>query len=169
MVRIGSGALLALILAGAPAAAWSQAPDDPPVVWKALRQADAKTLLIEAGAKIKTEKQTDEHGWRIEVEIPDGLPLSWEGMQCQEEGADQACTEYEIEIPLRAASPKAAKAIAAERNPLFLADAAIDDDYIVWRMGFTYGGVTRGYLKQVLDVTIDMGWDAAKDVQGWKK
>ena len=169
MVRIGSGALLALWLAGAPVAAWSQASDDPPVVWKALRQADAKTLLVEAGAVIKVEKQTDENGWRIEAEIPDGLPISWSGMQCQGEGPDQACTEYDIEIALKAASAKAAKAIAAERNVLFLADAAIDDDYLTWRMGFTYGGVTRAYLKNVLDVTIDMGWDAAKVVEGRKK
>ena len=169
MVRIGSGALLAFLLASAPAVAWSQAWDDPPVVWKALSQADAKALLVEAGARIVSETQTDEHGWRIKAEVPDGLPLTWTGMQCKGEGADQACTEYEIEIALKAASAKAAKAIAAERNVLFLADAAIDDDYLTWRMGFTYGGVTRAYLKNVLDVTIDMGWDAAKVVEERKK
>ena len=169
MVRIGNGALLALVVVCAPAAAWSQASDDPPIVWKALRQADAKALLVEAGARIETEKQTDEHGCRIEAEIPDSLPISWTGTQCQGEGPDRACTEYEIEIALKAASAKAAKAVAAERNVLFLADAAIDDDYLTWRMGFTYSGVTRAYLKNVLDVTIDMGWDAAKVVDERKK
>lgn len=168
MVRIGNGALLALIFAVALAAC-ARASDDPPAVWKSLRQADAKALLVEAGAKIKTEIQTTEHGWRIDAELPDGLPLSWEGMQCQGDGGDRTCTEYDIEIRLKASSQKTAEAIAAERNPLFLTDAAIEGDYVIWRMGFTYGGVTRAYLKNVLGVTIDMGWDAAKAVSGRKK
>jgi hypothetical protein len=169
MVRIGIGSLLALGLICAPAAAWSQTSDDLPAVWKALRQADAKALLVEAGAVIKSETHTEEKGWRIETEVPNGLPVIWTGMQCEGAGAEQSCTEYEIAIPLRAASAKAAKAIAAERNVLFLADAAIDDEYLIWRMGFTYGGVTRAYLKNVLSITIDMGWDAAKVVEEWKR
>jgi len=170
MVRIEHGALLALLTSCAPMAACSRTLDDaPPIVWTALRQADAKALLVEVGAAIKTEKQTDEKGWRIVAEIPDGLPVIWTGMQCEGQGADQACTEYEIEIPLKAASDKVAKAIAAERNVLFLADAGIDGDYLIWRMGFTYGGVTRAYLKNVLSVTINMGWDSAKVVEARKR
>jgi len=51
MVRIGSGALLALALAGcAPRPESSPMVNDPvPVVWTTLRQADARDLLVEAG------------------------------------------------------------------------------------------------------------------------
>jgi hypothetical protein len=170
MVRIGSGALLALLVSCAPVAAWSEMADDgPPIVWTALRQADAKALLVEVGAVIKTESQTDEKGWKIVAEIPDGLPLIWTGSVCKGDGGDLSCTEYDITISLKAASVKAAKTIALERNVMFLADAAIDDEYVIWRMGFTYGGVTRAYLKNVLSITIDMGWDAAKVVDAGKK
>ena len=51
---------------------------------------------------------------------------------------------------------------------LFPADAAVGDEYRVWRMGFTYGGVTRAYLKNTLAVTIDMGFAAVREVEGQK-
>jgi hypothetical protein len=167
MVRIGSGALLALALAGcAPRPESTPMATDPvPVVWTALRQADAKALLVEAGARIKAEEQTAENGWLITAEVPDGLPVTWEGMQCQGAGPDRVCTEYEIRVPLKTASPQAAQALAASRDVLFPADAAVGDEYRVWRMGFTYGGVTRAYLKNTLAVTIDMGFAAAKEVK----
>lgn len=166
MVRIGSGALLALALAGcAPRPESTPMVNDPvPVVWTALRQADASTLLVEAGARIKAEEQTAENGWLITAEVPKGLPVTWEGMQCKGNGPGRACTEYEIRVPLKTASPQAAQALAASRNVLFPADVAVGDEYRVWRMGFTYGGVTRAYLKNTLAVTIDMGFAAAKKV-----
>src|SRR6478752_9117761 len=104
MVRIGSGALLALALAGcAPRPEDSSIVSDPtPVVWTTLRQADARKLLVEAGARIEAEDQTDENGWLITAEI-DGLPVDWKGMQCQGDGPDRACTEYEIKVPLKTA------------------------------------------------------------------
>jgi hypothetical protein len=142
--------------------------DDVPVLWTALRRADAKILLVEAGARIKAEEQTAEHGWLIIAEVPKGLPVTWEGMNCKGDGPDRACTEYEIQVPLKTASPRAAQALAADRNVLFPADAAVGDEYRVWRMGFTYGGVTRAYLKNTLAVTIDMGFAAAREMEGRK-
>jgi len=56
-------------------------------------------------------------------------------------------------------------ALAASRDIRFPADAAVGDAYRVWRMGFTYGGVTRAYLKNTLAVTIDMGFAAAREVE----
>jgi hypothetical protein len=166
MVRIGSGALLALALAGcAPRPESTPMVNDPvPVVWTALRQADARKLLVDAGARIESETQTAENGWLITAEVPDGLPVTWKGMQCQGDGPDRACTEYKIEVALKTASPQAAQALAASRDILFPADTAVGDEYIVWRMGFTYGGVTRAYLKNTLAVTIDMGFAAAKEI-----
>ena len=170
MVRIGSGALLALMLAGcAPRPESTPMVNDPvPVVWTALREADAKALLIEAGARIKAEEQTAENGWRINAEVPDGLPVTWKGMQCKGDGPDRACTEYKIDVALKTASPQAAQALAASRDILFPADTAVGDEYLVWRMGFTYGGVTRAYMKNTLAVTIDMGFAAAKEIEGRK-
>jgi hypothetical protein len=89
-------------------------------------------------------------------------------MNRQGDGADRACTEYEIQVPLKTASPQAAQALAASRDVLFPADAAVGDEYRVWRMGFTYGGVTRAYLQNTLAVTIDMGFAAAREVEGPK-
>ena len=140
-----------------------------PVVWTALRQADARKLLVEAGARIKAEEQTAENGWLITAEVPDGLPVTWKGMQCKGDGPDRACTEYEIDVALKTASPQAAQALAASRDVLFPADGALGDEYVVWRMGFTYGGVTRAYLKNTLAVTIDMGFAAAKEIEGGRK
>jgi hypothetical protein len=171
MVRIGSGALLALALAGcAPRPESTPMVSDPvPVVWTALRQADARKLLVEAGARIKAEEPTTENGWLITAEVPDGLPVTWKGMQCKGDGPDRACTEYKIDIALKTASPQAAQALAASRDIMFPADTAIGDEYRVWRMGFTYGGVTRAYLKNTLAVTIDMGFAAAKEIGEGRK
>jgi hypothetical protein len=124
--------------------------DPVPVVWTALREGDAKKLLVEAGARIKAEEQTDENGWLITAEVPDGLPVTWKGMQCKGDGPDRACTEYQIDIALKTASPQAAQALATSRDIRFPADTAVGDEYILWRMGFTYGGVTRAYLKNTL-------------------
>jgi len=134
MVRIGSGALLALALAGcAPRPEATPMVDDPaPEVWTALRQADARALLVEAGARIEAEEQTAEHGWRITAEVPDGLPVTWQGMQCKGDGPDRACTAYEIRVALKTASPQAAQALAAARDVLFPADAAVGDASGAW-------------------------------------
>ena len=167
MVRIGSGALLALALAGCAPRPEStpMVNDEVTVVWTALREGDAKKLLVEAGARIEAEEQTDENGWLITAKVPGGLPVTWEGMHCRGVGPDRACTEYEIRVALKTASPQAAQALAASRDILFPADGAIGDKYVVWRMGFTYGGVTRAYLKNTLAVTIDMGFAAAKEIE----
>lgn len=171
MVRIGSGALLALALAGcAPRPESSPMVNDPvPVVWTTLRQADARELLVEAGARIRAEEQTKANGWLITAEVPDGLPVTWEGMQCKGDGPDRVCTEYEIGVALKMAGPQATQALAASRDVLFPADAAVGDEYHVWRMSFTYGGVTRAYLKNTLAVTIDMGFGAARQMGEMKR
>lgn len=130
----------------------------------------AKSLLAEGGARIIEEIDGDtplDEGWAVHAEAPDGLTVVWRGMNCKgPAGPQRACTEYEIGVPLRTPSAAFASELANERNVLFLNDTAIEETYYVWRMGFTYGGVTRDHLKQVLAVTISMGFEAAEEIAG---
>ncbi len=153
---------VALLLMAEPAAA---APATPLVIWRSLRRSDAEALVLEIGGRIEEVTTTDEGGWRIEATAPDNLPVTWKGMQCEGDGGERACTEHMLITYIPTSSPKVARAIAADRNILYSADAADGADYSVWRMDFTYGGVTREHVKHTLEVTIDMMWSGLEAVR----
>ncbi|ATQ41493.1 hypothetical protein [Caulobacter mirabilis] len=150
----------AALLAAEPAVVRGAPAEPPPVVWRSLRRADAEALLREEGAKVVEIGTTDEGGWWIDAEAPDNLPFTWKGMQCEGDGENRACTEHMLITYIPTSSSKVARAIVAERNVMYPADAADKADYSVWRMDFTYGGVTREHVRHTLSVTIDLFWKA---------
>jgi hypothetical protein len=160
VARIAAIALVTALLFGLAACAPGAAAE--PELWESVSLAQARELIEEAGGRIGEVRDRPDGEYVIEAVLPDGLPLKWEGLTCK--GEARACTEFAMVVALPAGSEARAKQIALERDVYYVADGFEGADYLVWRMSFTYGGVTRAHVRQQLIETLNSARIARKEI-----
>jgi hypothetical protein len=137
-------------------------PPTAPQVLHRITLAQADAIIVSAGGRITSTEPTNEDGFLIEAVYPGGMPLSFELMDCEGSGDAKACPEYELKIAFEAKDVEAARKFDEARQVNFPADGHDGDKYEIWRMGFTFGGVTRTYLRNELRELLDIGWSVAE-------
>ena len=122
--------------------------------------ADAKSIIEDAGGRVDSVGDWEHSGFVIEATLPGGMPVEFKGFEC--EGASKACPEYEFTIGFEAKTEEVAREFDRQRQVQYVADGVDGSTYLIWRMGFLYGGVTRTYILNELLETADIGWHIAQ-------
>ncbi len=155
--RAFTGAILALGLCSISPAI---AQESSETVIRSVSLADAKSIVEDAGGRVDSVEDWEHNGFVIEATLPGGMPIEFKGFECV--GASKACPEYEFTIGFEAKTEEAARDFDRERQVEYVADGVDGSTYLIWRMGFLYGGVTKTYVLNELLETADIGWGIAQ-------
>jgi len=132
----------------------------PDKVLRELSLTEAKSIVADVGGRVDSvDAKGDE--FLIEATLPGDMPVEFKGENCTGANAALLCQEYEFTIGFDAKSAEVAQQFDRERQVEFVADGTVGSSYLIWRMGFLYGGVTRTYIMNELLETADIGWSIA--------
>jgi len=124
---------------------------DPPIarLMTSVSVKDARDLLTEAGADVR-KIDFGPDGFTITAELSPERHVWFQGMNCK--GADQAlaCTEFKISASWQLDTPAHAEALAKKLDYNYTSVSADGANLDLWRMDFTYGGITREHLRRTV-------------------
>jgi|HubBroStandDraft_1064217.scaffolds.fasta_scaffold506935_1 hypothetical protein len=141
------GLLLALaaVLLGAPCAA---APAGEEIL-ESVGVKDARDQLTQAGATVSAIDY-DQDGFTITATLTADRHVWFQGMNCTGRGEATSCTEFKISAGWQLKTPAEAEALAKKLDYNYTSVAADGVNLELWRMDFTYGGITREHLRQTV-------------------
>jgi hypothetical protein len=149
-------ALTILFAIAAAGSASAKLSDDPVDVTAGVTIADVRAIVADAGGVVRSIDATGERGFKVEVDMPDNIPLEFEGLTCKGDGEARRCTEYMISMTFGVDSAARAQELELPLQYRFIAARAVGDQLIFSRMDFTYGGVTRGHVAAAMQVMREM-------------
>ena len=155
--RVFTATVLASVLCSISSALAQESPDR---VLRLITLADAKSIVEDVGGRVDSVGDWEHNGFVIQATLPGGMPVEFKGFDC--EGAGKACPEYEFTISFEAKTEQVARDFDRDRQVAYVADGVDGSTYLIWRMGFLYGGVTRTYILNELLETADIGWHIAR-------
>lgn len=130
----------------AVACSYTAPPSD---VLTSLSVADARDALNAAGAEVQ-KVDFDKDGFEIAAALSPERHVWFDGMNCRGAGEATTCTEFKISAGWQLDSARRTEAIAKQLNYNYTSVFADGAELNLWRMDFTYGGITRGHLRRTV-------------------
>ena len=141
------------------------APVEPPQseLITSVSVTDARDLLTEAGAGVeKVDFSAD--GFTITAALSPERHIFFDGMNCQGEAGAKTCTEFKISSAWDVRSSARAAALAKQLNYNWTSVHADGATLDLWRMDFTYGGITRAHLRDIVHEFLDLRQQAEDEI-----
>lgn len=157
-------ALLAICATAFCSDALAQTDED--VIIEGLTLQIAREIVEANGGAVEASRVTDE-GFEVKARF-EGMGLKVLGMACSGAGDGKVCPEYLFETWFDAGDEARARTMEHQLSTNFLSDHSDGSDVKVWRMGFTYGGVTRKHIQNVLGITVQITREAWDEIEGEK-
>jgi hypothetical protein len=116
---------------------------------------EVRDLLTHAGADVQ-KVDFDQDGFTLTATLSPERHVWFEGMECKGVGEATACPEFKISAIWQLDTPTHAAELAKQLNYNYTSVFADGAELDLWRMDFTYGGITREHLRQTIVEFLDL-------------
>jgi hypothetical protein len=116
---------------------------------------EVRELLTHAGANVQ-KVDFDQDGFTITATLSPERHVWFAGMECKGVGEATACPEFKISAVWQLDTPAHANELARQLNYNYTSIFADGAELDLWRMDFTYGGITREHLRQTIVEFLDL-------------
>lgn len=158
-MRLAALPLAALLLTGVAQPARAAKAE----VIEALSVEEAGAMLESLGGRIQS-LQSGPEAMALTAVFPGGLTVILDGMNCRRVRKAFACPEYRLSTTVDVGTPERAVDLAKQHATWFVDTDAHGSTVEFSRMGFTYHGVTRQHLREIVKTYLHIVREKSEEI-----